>query len=94
MCFYFFFFKFCPDRKNEQAERKDCYHGSAEASIFHWVIIIGIVPVSGQIFLSTFLREILNTSEKRKCREEGEGRRDGLACSPCFSEGGGQAGFT
>lgn len=42
------------EKKNEQAE-KDCYHGSAEASIFYWVIIIGIVPLSVQTFLSTFL---------------------------------------
>lgn len=36
----------------------------------------------------------MNTSEKPKCQEEGERRRDGLPCSPRFSEGGGQAGFS
>lgn len=53
------FFTFCTDRetKNEQAEKKDCDHDSAEAFIFYWIIIIVIVPLSVQdfFFFSMFL---------------------------------------
>lgn len=38
------------EKKNEQAEKKDCYDGSAEAFIFYWIIIIVIVPLSVQDF--------------------------------------------
>lgn len=53
-------------------------HGSAEAFIFYWIIIIVIVPLPVQdFFFHVFvLRETSNTSEKHKCQEE-RGEKDG-----------------
>lgn len=48
--FYFLRFAQIEKTKNEQAEKKDCDHDSAEAFIFYWIIIIVIVPLSVQDF--------------------------------------------
>ena len=38
-CVLIYFLSFAQlEKKNEQAEKKDCYHGSAEAFFFYWMI--------------------------------------------------------
>ena len=53
-CVLIYFLSFAQlEKKNEQAEKKDCYHGSAEAFFFfYWMIIIVIILLSVQNFFS------------------------------------------
>lgn len=94
--FYFLRFAQIEKTKNEQAEKKDCDHDSAEAFIFYWIIIIVIVPLSVQDFFFFFhvfvIRETSNTSEKHKCQEErgGEDRQISSLSSVLLREAFGQ----